>query len=311
MAGDLHVRSGGRQYWRWQSVRSCGAAAGTKSSHQCILVDLSNTPGTLSTLVFAPQSVFRNMDFDVNSVLTRQAMIDTRGIAPMANGALRRDVYLRVQTRNLPARAPRLPPVGTPGAAAPPTSVAVPPANGDAAAVREIAALRARFKELQLPSQGTIDVQSSLRIQQALNEGRLTLENVEQLMPTYTVYVWHDTGRTIPTEEGPVKVMEPQPSFGLFLAHDGDLEGWEHRFEGAEQIAENLYKITAEKDGVTNVTATIAPKGELPPPAPKNTITCSRCDVAPRNPDAQLAIFATFAFVAFVAFRIRRRRGAS
>jgi hypothetical protein len=292
----------------------CGPQAGTKDSHQCILVDLANTTGTLNTLVFAPQSVFRNMDFDVNSVLTREAMIDTRGIAPMANGALRRDLYLRVQTRNLPARAPRLPPIGAPGTAAPPpTSVAVPvpPANEDAIRVREIAALRARFRELQLPSQGTIDLKSSLRIQQALLEGKITLEHVEQLMPTYTVFVWHDTGRTIETEQGPVKVMEPQPSFGLFLAHDGDLEGWEHRFEGAEQVAENLYKITAAQDGVTKVTATIAPKGELPPPAPKNTVTCSRCDVAPRNPDSQLALILSFAFIAFVVVRVRRRRGVS
>jgi hypothetical protein len=154
-------------------------------------------------------------------------------------------------------------------------------------------------------------VKSSQRIQQALLEGKITLEHVERLMPTYAVFVWHDTGRTIQTEQGPVKVMEPQPSFGLFLAHDGDLEGWEHRFEGAEQVAENLYKITAEKDGVTRVTATIAPKGELPPPAPKNTVTCSRCDVAPRNPDSELAMFASLAFIAFVALRIRRRRGVS
>jgi hypothetical protein len=290
----------------------CGPQAGTKSSHQCILVDLSNTTGTLNTLVFSPQSVSRNMDFDVNSVLTREAIIDTRGLPPMADAAPRRDVYLRVQTRNLPARAPRF--TSAPGAtgvsAAAPTSVALP-ANVDAIRVREISALRSRFKELQLPSQGTIDVQSSLRIQQALLEGRITLDQVEVLMPTYTVFVWHDTGRTIQTESGTVKVLAPQPSFGLFLAHDGDLEGWEHRFEGAEQIGENLYKITAEKDGVTRVTATIAPKGELPAPRLKNTVSCSRCDVAPRNPDSQLAIFATLAFVAFVFFRIRRRRGVS
>jgi hypothetical protein len=185
------------------------------------------------------------------------------------------------------------------------------PVTDDAMRVREISALRSRFKELQLPSQGAIDVQSSLRIQRAVVEGLITLDQVELLMPTYTVFVWHDTGRTIQTETGIVKVMEPQPSFGLFLAHDGELEGWDHRFEGAEKIGENLYKITAETDGVTHVTATIAPKGELPAPQPKNTVSCSRCDVAPRNPDSQLAMFATFAFVAFVFFRIRRRRGVS
>jgi hypothetical protein len=116
----------------------------------------------------------------------------------------------------------------------------------------------------------------------------------------------------IDTEAGPVRVLEPQPSFGLFLAHDGDLEGWEHRFEGAQKIAEGLYKITADVDGVTKVTATIAPKGELPglrPPVTPAPATCSRCDVAPRDANAPVAVVSTLAFVAFVMLRVRKRRG--
>jgi hypothetical protein len=304
----------------------CGPQAGTKDPHLCVLVDLANATGTVNTLVFSPQSVFRNMDFDTNSVLTRQALIDTRGLPPMANGAEKRDLFLLVQTRNLPARAPRLP-AGTsvsgaqplPGtitaSPAAPSATRVPPVNEDVMRVREISALRARFRELQLPSQGAIDLKSSLRIQEAVRKRQITLEQVELLMPTYRVYVWHDTGRMIDTESGPVRVLEPQPSFGLFLAHDGDLEGWEHRFEGAQKVAEGLYKITADVDGVTKVTATIAPKGELPglrptvPPA--QPATCSRCDVAPRNANTPIAVILTLAFVAFVTLRVRKRRGRS
>lgn len=289
----------------------CGPSAGTRSPHQCILVKLENRGGTFNTLLFSPSSVLRNMDFDVNSVLRREAIVDTRGLAPMANGKSERDVLLHVQTRNMPRRVPHLAASDPASANVPSTFATGPALDLDTLRVREIAALRARFEKLQLPSQGAIDVKSSARIQRALSEGQITLDQVEALMPTYTVFVWHDTGRTLTTREGTTAILEPQSAFGLFLAHDGELEGWEHRFEGAEELAFGLYRIKTKADGLTKVSATIAPKGELPPAGNPYAVNCSRCDVAPRSADPGAAIFASLAFVAFVLFRIRRRRGVS
>jgi hypothetical protein len=316
-AFDLHCTWSGFDACPYKPVSSgCGPQAGTKNRHQCVLVDLANTSGSLDSLVFAPTSLFRNMDFDVNSVLTREALVDTRGLPAMANGALLRDLFLYIQTRNLPARTPGSPLTSETSAqptAAAPGALAVAPGNppGDAVRIRQISALRARFQDLALPSEGPIGTQSSQRIQSALVAGKLTLDQVELLMPTYIVYVWHDTGKTINTDNGPVKVLEPQPSFGLFLAHDGALDGWDHRFEGAQLISENLYKITSLRDQVVHVTATIAPKGELPPPTPTPRLSCGRCDVAAPGSDSRLALVLTLAFVGIVAGRLRRRRGVS
>jgi hypothetical protein len=211
----------------------------------------------------------------------------------------------------MPRRIPRLAASDPANANVPKAFATGPALDLDTLRVREISALRARFEELKLPSQGAIDTKSSARIQRALAEGRITLEQVEALMPTYTVFVWHDTGRTLTTGEGTSAILEPQPAFGLFLAHDGDLAGWDHRFEGAEELAFGLYKIETKADGVTKVTATIAPKGELPQPGNPYAVMCSRCDVAPRSGDASVALGASLAFIAFVGFRLRRRRGVS
>ena len=223
----------------------CGAQAGTKDPHQCVLVDLGLPSGSGDHFVFSRQSVFRNMNFDVNSTLVRKATIDIKGLGPMPGGATVRDVYLYVHTRNLPAKIDAEP--------------AKPPA-GDKQRAR-IAPPRERFKELELPATGPLGVKESARIQAALQAGRLTLAQVEQLMPTYIVYVWHDTGKTIQTPTGPSKLLEAQPSFGLFLAHDGALEGWEHQLTaaGAVQLAPNFYKISAPNDSTFTVTATISP----------------------------------------------------
>jgi hypothetical protein len=227
---------------------ACGPTAGTKDRHQCVLVDLGLPSGSVDHFFFSRQSVFRNMNFDVNSTLVRQATIDIKGLGPMPGGAAKRDVYLYVHTRNLPAKIEKEPP---------------PPPAGDKEGARRgnILPPRQRFKDLELPATGALGVKESARIQAAVQAGKLTLQQVEQLMPTYIVYVWHDTGRTLATEAGPTKLLAAQPSFGLFLAHDGALEGWKHELtaSGGVQIAPNLYKFSPPNESTFTVTATIAP----------------------------------------------------
>lgn len=228
----------------------CGATAGTKDPHQCVLVDLG-LGTTTKHYTFSTQSVYRNMNFDVNSTLVRQATIDIKGLGPMPGGAANRDVFLYVHTHNLPGKIADEPPV---------------PAAGDQGAdhrinIGNILPPRQRFKELDLPATGAIGTKESARIQAAVQAGKLTLEQVEQIMPTYIVYVWHDTGRTLTTAAGPSKILEAQPSFGLFLAHDGDLEGWKHQLTGAGAVlvGPNLYKFSPPNDSTFPVTITIEP----------------------------------------------------
>ncbi len=229
---------------------ACGPTAGTKDRHQCVQVDLDILTST-NHYVFSAQSVYRNMNFDVNSTLVRQATIDIKGLGPMPGGATNRDVFLYVHTRNLPAR------IGDDPSARP------APLAGDQAANRpgNILPPRQRFKELELPAIGPIGTKESARIQAAVQAGKLTLEQVEQIMPTYIVYVWHDTGRTLATAAGPSKILEAQPSFGLFLAHDGALEGWKHQLTaaGGVLVGPNLYKFSPPNDSTFPVTITIEP----------------------------------------------------
>ena len=226
----------------------CGSTAGTKDRHQCVLVDLDVPSTSTQHYTFSAQSVFQNMDFDVNSTLVRQATIDIKGLGPMPGGAANRDVYLYIHTNNMPAKIGDEPAAKT---------------AGDQGADQRVSILppRQRFKDLPLPATGAIGTQDSARIQAALTAGRLTQDQVAQIMPTYIVYVWHDTGRTLATAGGPKKLLEDQPSFGLFLAHDGPIEGWKHELTaaGAVQVGPNLYKISAPNDSTFPVTITIQP----------------------------------------------------
>jgi hypothetical protein len=79
-------------------------------------------------------------------------------------------------------------------------------------------------------------------------------------MPTFMAHVWYDTGRTMVGPAGAtLKILEPQPSFGLFVWHDGDLHGWRHRFEGSTitELEPNYYRISAPTDGTVKATATV------------------------------------------------------
>jgi hypothetical protein len=213
----------------------CGPTAGTKNRHQCVLVDLgmANT-GSSDQYTFSAQSVFRNMDFDVNSTLVREATIDIKGWGDMPDGSANRDVYLYVHTRNMPEKIAEKP-------------------LGDQS--------RQRFKDLRLPATGAIGTQDSARIQAAVQAGTLTFDQVEEIMPTYIVYVWHDTGRKLKTPAGDRKLLEAQAPFGLFLAHDGAIEGWKHELTvaGATLVGPNFYKVSPPNDSTFPVTITIKP----------------------------------------------------
>lgn len=85
----------------------------------------------------------------------------------------------------------------------------------------------------------------------------MTIEELDRFMPTYRVYVYHDTGRKFTTEKGTFPILEPQGSFGYYVRHEGEIEGWKHRLEGAQQIAPNFYLIKVPNNGKATVSTTI------------------------------------------------------
>src|SRR5258706_1849432 len=74
---------------------------GTMWDHQCILVELE----TDLSLTFVNNSIYRNMDFvQTMSPYRRAAQISVVGLKPLESDAGTRDVFLYVETQNMPAR---------------------------------------------------------------------------------------------------------------------------------------------------------------------------------------------------------------
>ena len=216
----------------------CGPAAGSKNPDQCVLVDLAVANPGDPARYFSPQSAYHNMSFTGASKIAKRATLDTRGLPAGPPGPLR-DLYVYIQTANMPAAVSDTPPDRKP-----------PPD------------LNERLQRLQiaLPAKGPVGSKEAERIQAAVLAGQLTYEDVATIMPTYHAYVWYDTGRTVALEGGGTsKLLEPQPSFGTFVWHDGDLTGWKHQLTaaGAVQIAPNLYKIPVATNGTLDATVEI------------------------------------------------------
>lgn len=176
-----------------------------KRVHQCILVELSG-PG----LVFTNRSVHRNMDFATASKFSREAEISVVGLGADALSRPKRDVYLYVQTMNMPEVV-----------------------NKDE--LRKAKAV------------GTI----------AVMEESWTFQQIAERLPTYIVHVYHDTGERKKIDSVQYSKLRPQTSFGYFIQHKGELEGWNHILNGAILIAPDFYKIGVPNDSASTITTEI------------------------------------------------------
>jgi hypothetical protein len=235
---------------------TCTPSVASRHNHQCVLVELSTTS---VPLYFSTASTYRNMDFVPASRFERDARVDIAGLAGLGGGATTRDVYLYVETRNMPATIDDKPaeqPQGENG--------------GEAPANRLNADFR---KRLEIPEGRPIDAKTSERLQAAVAAGAITHDDVAKIMPTYIVHVWHDTGRK--TKTG-TPIIESQPSFGYFVSHDGDLTGWKHSIQGKGVTlspvpnSRNFYKLAVAEGGSAVVTTVIesVEKQTTPPPVP-------------------------------------------
>ena len=212
----------------------CGTSAGSRTTDQCLLVDLSTAPGN-GPFLFSPQSAWQNMLFTGASRIVKPATLDIKALPAIPGGGPNRDLYVYVQTRNMPAKVTASQP--TPG---------VGQLSG---------AVQERLSRLQLPKTGTIGSKEAERIAAAAAAGQLSFDDVQAIMPTYIAYVWHDTGKKFSA----MKLLEPQASFGMFTWHDGNINGWRAGFEGQNitQIAPNFYKISVPEGSAVRVSALV------------------------------------------------------
>jgi hypothetical protein len=221
MKGNLEMMPPG---WRLDAADITHFATGPSAGDKCILVELSSNLAAPNN-TFINDSVYRNMTFAPGSVFRKGAEINIKGLPASANIGPQRDVYLYVQTLNMPA----------------------PPRTSNLAAA---------------PGQGLIKAIGRKEVESLVGSvaaGRSEQKDIDAVMPTYRVFVYHDTGQRDVIEGVTHKVLESQPSFGYYMVHEGMIEGWRHKIEGAQiqEINPNYYRIFVPNDGHTTVTTTI------------------------------------------------------
>ena len=97
--------------------------------------------------------------------------------------------------------------------------------------------------------------------------GEVTQAQIEAVVPTYIVHVYHDTGTRLRVGGMDRPVLTEQGAFGYYLSHTGSLTGWQHELVGEgftlEQLATDFYRIKKlPNDGsVTVVTRITAREG--------------------------------------------------
>lgn len=208
-----------------------------KSTHQCVLCTLSSTG---PVMMFLQDSVFRNMNYDHASTLEREAEINTEGM-PKDDAPDPRDVYIAIEKVGMLQN--------TPGA-----DEGIFLINRITSAMRRGGPLSEKLKRvleiLRNLDQETKDPKQRLEILvNILNDAGLTDDELDQVFPTFRVHVYHDTGERLKENGEEKPVLRAQTSFGLYMYHEGALEGWQTSIQGATRISDNVYQMPVPKDG--------------------------------------------------------------
>jgi hypothetical protein len=201
--------------------------SGSRTKHQCVLVELSG-----AGLTFTKSSLYQNMDVEYASTVLRDAEISIAGLAPIAGS--HRDVYLYVQTLNMPSTL-------SPGAP-PPRPAPAPSFTAELARRAEGGEDNGQPFILPPPGPPPPPWQQETR-------------------PVHLVHVWHTTGQTVTDDHGRTrKVLEAQTSFGYYLGHEGALFGWNHKLTGPRlvEIAPNYYRISIPHGGAATITSEVS-----------------------------------------------------
>jgi hypothetical protein len=243
---------------------------GTRLLHQCMLVELTSS---LANLQFANNSVRRNMDFVNASKFERQARLTIKGLKPIAPAG--RDMYIWIETLNMPAKAVQggpPPQLKTTIPGTPVTDPTRPPQIG--VFKTNAAAPLPPAPGYNPPQDGKpVPVPDGEGLQALLAKGEVTQQQIEAVVPMYIAHVYHDTGQKLRFGGVDRPVLGTQDSFEYIVTHKGDLYGWEHQLtaQGSvlEQIAPDFYRIhDVPNDGTVTVTSTILALETAPSPLP-------------------------------------------
>ncbi len=198
---------------------------GGKPSDQCILVELSGVG-----IDFYRDSARHNTLIQPASEIVKTAQISVEGLAPISGGGPNRDVYVAVETRNMPA----------------------PPKDGASTVVwdqSKLALLERR--DIDREALQTLAGQGLLA---ALATGKIQLAQLAELAPTYRVHVYHDTGQKLRVNGVDYPILAAQTSFGMLPDHSGAITGWEHSLDfppGAlqDQITPSFFRVHVPNNG--------------------------------------------------------------
>lgn len=215
---------------------SCSATNNSKTNHQCLLVELTGTG-----VDFLNDSVYTNMDFVNASTMTDTAEINLNGEPESSPSSLARDVYLYVERFNMPE-------LSSGGNPEDPR-----PANGLAAA-----AVTSDYNTHRPKHNSPFDVsrpkdERRKEILQLLQDGQMTFEDVAHQMPTYIVHAYYDSGIRNTATGGSRAVLRPMQSFGYFVLHDGEPEGWITELQGAVKLSPDWYRIGVPDNGIARI----------------------------------------------------------
>ncbi len=234
----------------------CVCADGTTNCAEC---DPANDP---PPLIFRNQSIYRNMDFESASVLRRDADVSVVGLTPLADDRPDRDVYLYVETRNMPAEVESDWTIRDSSVVI--GGYTIPLSEGDSVVrlnrdtlVGPDTVIIAGGDTVFMP--GRRQGNRSRAIRRALERGPLNSEQVDAVMPTFRVHAYHATGDTLTRNGVSRPIVHAQTSFGYWVDHTGRLKGWRYRVDGArlERIAPDFYKLAVPNNGVAVITTEI------------------------------------------------------
>jgi hypothetical protein len=204
-----------------------------KPADQCILVELSG-----GGIQFFRDSARQNHLILPASEIRRNAQISVEGLTPIPGGGPKRDVYVAVETRNMP-----------------------PPPDGGGKTVVWDEGKVAQLRRKDLGSD-VIDTLVNKGLIAAMENSRLRLDQVAELVPVHRVHVYHDTGQRMTVDGISYPILEAQSSFGLIPDHVGAISGWEHGLEfppGALQdtITPSFFRVHVPNDGRIQTTVRV------------------------------------------------------
>jgi hypothetical protein len=226
--------------------------------HQCMLVEMSG-----GGLHFTRSSVVRNMDFILNSKVTRSAEISVVGLKPISKGW--RDVYLAVETLNMPERANVDLGVFGPVLASNLTQTVDRDRRNPLGTGDKVAAARAIIEKNYNREKQNKPEQRLAVMLDALRQVGATTKDLDVIFPTYRVHVYYDTGDTWKVDGVTYPLLALLPSFGYYGYHEGRLSGFNHQLRGATRVARNFYVLRVPNNGtakITNVIHGISPGEE-------------------------------------------------